>query len=174
MTTTERDLRIAIAHIFKNAGKASIPESEMALNLSHGLRWFKPKEAERFILKAIEIGILERKKGTGELSPTFDPATVDVPMDFKLDETALEDEPGPTIFDQIVSQTSVVSGLDRSQVISKINAKREQLDVDIRVAAILLAGECGVQVDRFLDDLEAKVVEEYAVARSGAAKDGKA
>ena len=36
MAMTERDLRVAIAHIFKNAGKASIPESEMALNLSHG------------------------------------------------------------------------------------------------------------------------------------------
>jgi hypothetical protein len=153
--------------VFKNAGKVTMAESEVALMLSHGLRWLKPKDAERFMQKSLEIGLLERKGGGGELSPTFDASSVEVPLDFKLDEKAIDVDIGPTLFDQIISRTSVVSGLDRSQVISKINAKKERLDIDIRVAAILLAGEYGVSVDRFLDEAEAKVIEEHAAARTG-------
>ena len=84
------ELQKSIALLFRRKGKDSLTEREFVFSASMELRWFSPKEAQKLLDLGLTGGYLQRKNGG--ISPTFDYATMEVPLDYK---------PGQEIFENI-------------------------------------------------------------------------
>jgi len=155
------ELRKAVAQIFRHAGKDSLEEKEFKLTASMGLNWFSPADALVLLKTAKEAGLVE-KKGK-KLVATFDISKEEVPLDFKPTKKVLE-LPETPLFIKVVDAIVKATGLDRPQVVAKINRKHEALKVDVRVVALMVARDSDVDIAPFLDEAEEYIVRIYAQA----------
>jgi hypothetical protein len=151
------DLRKAIALLFRRKGRDAMSEKEFVLSASMDLRWFPPREAQKLLQRGLETKLLEANAGV--LRTTFDVASVDVPRDFTPTPDLLEGSTpvAEDLFVKIVD--AIVSGTksDRRNVIAAVNAIQERMDVELEVAALIAARKAGVDVARFLPEVEARL-----------------
>jgi hypothetical protein len=157
------ELRKAVAQIFRHAGKDSLDEKEFKLTASMGLSWFSPAEALLLLKTAKAAGLVE-KKGK-KIVATFDISKEEVPLDFKPTKKALE-LPETPLFIKVVDAIVKATGLDRPQVVAKINKKQTDLKVDVRVVALMVARDADVDVTPFLDEAEDYIARIYGSAGS--------
>lgn len=92
------DLVRALAFAFRRKGADALPGTDLRLMLAYDLRWFAPEDAKRVVQRARELGLLAEADGV--VRPTFDPARVEVPVNFRptvavLDEEVPADLPPP-------------------------------------------------------------------------------
>ena len=138
-------MRRAVAFLFRLEGGRPLSEKEFVQFASYRLGWFKPTEAQRLLRVAQDLKLVELRQGS--LTPTFDVAAVDVPMDFRPAPGILERAPPAqdlflATLDRIVERT----GTDRRTAVAAINAVQERMDVHVEVAALVHARELGVDV----------------------------
>ena len=140
-------LKQVVAYVFrKKGGVISISEFVFALSLD--LKWFSPDQAES-VLKSAEKK--ELVKITDDLvEPLFDPGSVEVPIDFRPDQSIFE-EKTMSIFDQVVERLSAVKS--RQEVIRMINEEQESLCiVEPDAVALLVARKSGIDVADLIDE----------------------
>jgi hypothetical protein len=157
------ELRRTVAQIFRHAGKDSLDEKEFKLAASMGLNWFSPSEALQLLKTAKEAGIVEKK--AKKLVPAFDISKEDVPLDFKPTKKVLE-LPETPLFIKVVDAIVKATGLERTQVVAKINKKQAALNIDVRVVALMVARDTDVDIAPFLDEAEDYLVRIYGSATS--------
>ncbi len=137
-------LRETIAAAFKSKGRYEMSKKELVMTLSMDLRWFSHEKAKRVVEMAIKRGLLE---GDDTLRPTFDIDEVEIPVNFK---------PSPDVFDEIVKEIAVRLGKSLNEVISMINKKQEELGnmLSVEVVALLIAKSVGIDVSKYIEDVE--------------------
>lgn len=153
-------LQQAIASLYKRKNKDVLKEKELELLASMELRWFEPAEARKIVNLALKLGLLSQTS-TG-LKPSFNHKSIEIPLGFKPPKdllTNLEQE-NESLFMQIVNQICLSTGLEQQQVIAEINSRQEKLQgfVTLEVIAILYGKEKAVDVDRFIPDVENKLL----------------
>ena len=151
------ELRGAIAVLFKRKGKEELSEKEFVLSASMDLRWFPPKDAQRFLQLGIETGLLESRKGA--IRPTFEVTSIEVPRDFAPTASVFE-TPTPVaedLFVAIVDAIAARTGSERRAVIANVNAIQDRLDVDVEVAALVAARTAGIDVSPFVTRVRARL-----------------
>jgi hypothetical protein len=175
---TGDDLRNGIALIFKRKAKDFLTEREFVFSASMDLRWFSYSDAMRFLEIAVEGGLI-RREGKA-ITPTFDYRKVEIPAAFKPSAGILGERTGPqapagkeTIFLRLVDAVGKRTGEDRQTVISRINKRRAQLDVDAEVLALLAAKESGIDIAQYLEEAEKLVVERIAQRTEDTVRDKK-
>jgi hypothetical protein len=84
------DLVRVMATAFRNKGAIAMPGADLRFVLAFGLRWFAPEDAKRVVARAIEVGLLVQEGDT--LRVTFDPAKVDVPVNFRPSAGVFEED----------------------------------------------------------------------------------
>ncbi|HKZ98072.1 MAG TPA: DUF2240 family protein [Thermoplasmata archaeon] len=151
------DLRKAIALLFRRKGRDAMSEKEFVLSASMDLRWFPPREAQKLLQRGLETKLLEANAGV--LRTTFDVASVDVPRDFTPTPDLLEGSTpvSEDLFVRIVDAIASGTKSDRRNVIAAVNAIQERMDVELEVAALIAARKAGVDVARFLPEVEARL-----------------
>ena len=151
------DLRKAIALLFRRKGRDAMSEKEFVLSASMDLRWFPPREAQKLLQRGLETKLLEANAGV--LRTTFDVASVDVPRDFTPTPDLLEVSTpvAEDLFVRIVDAIASGTKSDRRNVIAAVNAIQERMDVELEVAALIAARKAGVDVARFLPEVEARL-----------------
>jgi len=151
------DLRNAIALLFRRKGRDAMSEKEFVLSASMDLRWFPPREAQKLLQRGLETKLLEANAGV--LRTTFDVASVDVPRDFTPTPDLLEGSTpvAEDLFVKIVDAIASGTKSDRRNVIAAVNAIQERMDVELEVAALIAARKAGVDVARFLPEVEARL-----------------
>jgi len=132
-------------------------EKEFVLSASMDLRWFPPREAQKLLQRGLETKLLEANAGV--LRTTFDVASVDVPRDFTPTPDLLEVSTpvAEDLFVRIVDAIASGTKSDRRNVIAAVNAIQERMDVELEVAALIAARKAGVDVARFLPEVEARL-----------------
>jgi len=172
------DLRKGVALIFRRKAKDLLTDREFVFQASMDLRWFSYTDAMRFLELAISSGLI-RREGKA-ITPTFDFRKLELPAAFKPSPEILGEKAGPqaapakeTLFLRLVDAVGKKTSEDRQTVISRINKKRAQLDVDAEVLAILAAREAGIDVAPFLDEAEKLVRERIAQRTEDEVRDKK-
>ncbi len=146
-------LRLTIAAAFKAKGRKSMSRSELTYFMSFDLKWFSHDMSKFIVEKAIEKGLLVEENG--KLKPTFDVSAVEVPVNFKPDISSIEHS---SVFDEIVEEIALKEGVSKKEVIAEINAYQEKLElIDAEVAALVVAKKHGIDVNKYIEDVE-KVV----------------
>jgi hypothetical protein len=174
----EDDLRKGVALIFRRKAKDILTEREFVFSASMDLRWFSYSDAMRFLELAVASGLI-RREGRA-ITPTFDYRKVELPANFKPSLELPKDASGPaaqpgkdTLFIRLVDATGKKTGEDRSSVISRVNRRREQLNADAEVLALLVAKESGIDIAPYLDEAEKLVKERIAQRTEETVRDEK-
>lgn len=153
------ELKRSIAVLFRRKGKEFLTEQEFVYSASMELRWFPPKDAQKLLDFGLSGGFLQRKNGN--IFPTFDFASIEVPIDFK---------PGKDVFDQVKKRNADLfsdiverivrdKSVPKREVVSRVNKKQEMLGIDVEPAALLVASDYGLSVDTgFIERAENEIL----------------
>ena len=148
-------LERVVAHVFRKKGKVT-PISEFVFALSLDLKWFSPDQAELVLTNAEKNGLV---RIVGDMvEPLFDIHAVEIPIDFRPDQSILEETlEERTVIDQVVEQLSGVKS--KKEVIRMINEEQERLGiVETDAVALLVARMCGIDVSGMIDEVYDRLV----------------
>jgi hypothetical protein len=147
-----------VAFLFRRAGVEELGEDEFVRQASLDLHWFSPKDGRRFLDASKALGFLAAGSAAGRVRPTFDPAAVDVPLDFRLDGSALDAAPAAapgSVADELVAAAAAKRGEAPETVWGDVRRKAEAKLLAEPVAAALVAAEAGVDVLPFMGRVNA-------------------
>ncbi len=141
------DLQKSIVLLFRRKGKELLTEQEFVSSASFDLRWFSPKDAQRLLDLSLTGGFLQRKNGS--VFPTFNLATVDVPLDYRPSKDVLEraSKRSTDLFSEVVEKIVRAKAVPKREVVSRVNKKQELLGIDVEPAVLLVASDYGLAVD---------------------------
>jgi hypothetical protein len=141
------DLERSIALLFRRKGKNFLTEKEFVFSASMDLRWFSPKDAQKLLDIGISGGYLQKKNGN--VVPTFDTTSIEVPLDYKPSREIFEQLPkkNQDFFSEVVEKIGRTKSVPKREVVSKVNRKQELLGIDVEPAALLVASDYGLSVE---------------------------
>lgn len=141
------DLQRSIALLFRRKGKDFLTEKEFVFSASMDLRWFSPKDAQKLLDLGISGGQLKKKNGN--IVPTFDTSSIEIPLDYKPGKEIFEHVPKKKqdFFSEIVENIVRTKSVPKREVVSRVNRKQELLGIDVEPAALLVASDYGLMVD---------------------------
>jgi hypothetical protein len=120
------------------------------------LSWFSPDEAKQLIDVCMELKLLsEEEEG---FRPTFDYKNRSIPLDFTPSKNILTLESQEPLLLSIVRNIEMKTELARSKIMTEINRKKDVLEVEIEVAAILIAQKYDIDVTGFLREAETEIL----------------
>ena len=144
-------LRTAVAVPFRQAGQASMPESEVVVALSLDRDWFTPDQAKRLLDVAASEGFVTRTDG--QVTVEFSADDVEVPEGFVPEEAILQER---STFERLLSAIED-AGVEKQSAVAEINALQADLGVTVEAAAVVYARRRGVDVaadaERAIGDL---------------------
>ncbi len=159
-------IKLGVAYLVHRAGADEVSEEAFVNQASHDLHWFSPKQGRRFLEAARSLGYLVPGKAPGTVRPSFAVGGLDVPLDFRLRPADLEDLPeghsDAGVTEELVALAARDRRVDVERVWADVRRKEERL-FETPVAALLVAGEAGVDVRA----LAVRVRAELAGARGG-------
>ncbi len=159
--TEMNDIELSIALLYKKKGTSSLSEKDFVFAASIDYRWLTPKGAQKLLDVGLESNLL--KSDDGMISPTFDYKSSDIPAEFKptLDMIRAKAIPKGILF-QIADKISKGSDRSTQDVIAIINKKQEALDIDIEVAALIVANSMNIDISDILPDVDKEIKARYS------------
>ena len=148
-------LERVVAHVFRKKGKVT-SISEFVFVLSLVLKWFSPDQAELVLANSEKNGLV---RIVGDMvEPLFDINSVEIPIDFRPDQSILEGTfEERTVIDRVIEQLSGVKS--KKEVIRMINEAQERLGiVETDAVALLVARTCGIDVSGMIDEVYDRLV----------------
>ena len=151
------ELETCLAVLYKRKGKNVLTEAEFQFAVSLDFRWFTPQEAQRLMELAIGRGLLVR--ADMYLSPSFDYKDIEAPLSFRPSRDVLVGEKEePSLFARLVGLITSQGGLKKRETVARINRTQERLGVDVEVAALVVAGDLGVDISEFIGPVREEVL----------------
>jgi len=141
------ELKKCITAIFRRKGKELLGEHEFVYAASMDLHWFKPRDAQKLLEVALREGLL--KLSSGMLSPTFELVDDGMKPDYRPSDNLIESHSKPEAkdpFTDITGKIATVTKLPKKEIVAKINKAREKMNVEVEVAALLVARGYGIDV----------------------------
>lgn len=137
--------QLGLAFVWKRQGKAPQPAATWAHVISLELGWMSPGEAKRFVVAAIEAGLLIDADGG------LRPATTgsgDLPRGFQLDPAVEPPAKSEDPFMQWVEDIAAASNTDASSVLARMAERQDAHGglLDAEAALLQLAAEAGLDV----------------------------
>jgi hypothetical protein len=151
------ELMEALSYLYQRKGTDVISEKELVLSVSMDLGWFSPNEAKELVRICNELKLLKRTEHG--LVPTFDYNSITVPIDLKPSKNILKLESQEPRLLSIVRKIEAESGKKRNIIMAEINKKQVTLNVEIEVAAIIIAKNHGVDISGYLREAEMEIYE---------------
>jgi hypothetical protein len=149
------ELMEALGYLFRRKGKDVLSEKELVLSASMDLGWFSPDEAKQLIDVCLELKLVNKTEHG--LKPNFDYKSLSIPIDFAPSKNILHLEAQEPLLFSIVRSIDEKTELGRSNIMAEINKKQNTLEVEIEVAAILIAKKYGVDISGFLREAETEI-----------------
>jgi hypothetical protein len=103
----------------------------------------------------IELKLLKRTDNG--LKTSFDYKDVAVPLDFTPSKNILQVESQEPLLLSLVRKIHEMTNIERNNIMAEINKKQNALEVEIEVAAILVATKYNVDVSGFLREAESEM-----------------
>ncbi len=135
-------LKSSVAAIFRRKGKKYVTEEEFIFTASMELRWFPPAKAALFLKNAKRYGLLvSTREG---LKPSFELDEGDISQVISPPVEAAEEGQNPVA--AIVEIISSRSKQPKSEIMSRINRLKRELNLETQAAAVLIAAQSGIDV----------------------------
>ncbi|KAA0001157.1 MAG: hypothetical protein DRN21_02630 [Thermoplasmata archaeon] len=150
------ELKTLVAFVFQRSGKEKMKEKDFYMLLSFELGWLTPGEGLKVIEKAIEENLMERENG--ELRPTFDHKSEEIPLGFTFNREMLGEMEGD-LFTRICAKIVNDGGTGEKKVRGEIQRMAERLHVYPEVAALVVARKNNIDIGEFMDEAK-RFVEE--------------
>jgi hypothetical protein len=149
--------------LFKKVKGLNPTRRELVMTASMSLRWFSPTDADAMVTMAVESGYL-KANGTG-VSLTFDPSTVQIPPGFtpSAELIKIKRASGDELLPNLVKAISERTKAEQRKVMARVNSMVLEMNVDVEVAALILALESGVDAKQFIDKIRLDVLKRYGV-----------
>lgn len=153
-----------IAFIFKREGKEEISLSAFCLSLSIDLNWCSPKQAKEFIERAVIKKLLVRHDDV--VSPTFDVASVIIPVDFQPSIHNIQiEEKKRTVHEKesefslqlMIQKIAKESAIEEEDITKKLQDIAEGKNISSEVAALFLGKELGLSLPEFFDPVNESI-----------------
>ncbi|UCE74288.1 MAG: DUF2240 family protein [Methanomassiliicoccales archaeon] len=145
----------ALGYLFQRKGTDVLSEKELILSASMDMGWFSPDEAKQLIEVGLELKLLYKTEGG--LKPTFDYKSLEIPIDLTPKKNILQLESQEPLLLSIVRNIDEKTGLERNEIMAEINKKQDALNVEIEVAAILIAQKYELDISGFLREAESEI-----------------
>lgn len=153
----------ALGYIYRKKGRETLSGKDIVLSASMDLGWFSPKDAEKLLAISQELRLL---KETDEgLKPNFDYKSLEIPLDFKPSDRVLKLESQEPLFIAVVRKIEEMTRQDRREIIAQINRKKDDLAIEIEVAALLIAAQNDVPISEFLEESENEILKKVESER---------
>ena len=154
------EVEVALSQLFRKKGKGSLTEKEFVFAASLDLRWFTPKEAQKFLDISMESELLTLDGD--KIKPTFDYKGIEIPKGYAPTTELLQSAVKPKgVFLKIVDQISTTKEIPSKDVISLVNQTQDRMGVDVEVAALIVARKYGLDVSEYLDSVEEDIGNKY-------------
>lgn len=147
-----RELKYTVAFIFQRIGSDEIDKDDFIFGPAADLGWFSSSEAKKLLKIARKEGLVNLKGDNVEI--TFDHKNLDIPLGFEPPKKILEEKKKP-LFKSILDDVVMHSHLDRQEVMSRVNVKQDEMDVEIEAALLLVAQEIQLDLPRKQNYIEA-------------------
>lgn len=150
-------LRRVAATPFRIRDTDSVSKAEFIYSLSSDREWCTPSEAENLLTAAAEEGLV--LEDDGELRPEFDPEEVREVESVEADEV-LSRPSNDSVLELVVDELVLEKGYSRKEAVAAVNREHHSLgNVDVDTAAIVVAKQEGLDVDRFVERVLTKLGE---------------
>ncbi|MDH4122658.1 MAG: DUF2240 family protein [Thermoplasmata archaeon] len=153
------DLQRCIGLLFRRKGKELMSEREFVYTVSMDLHWFTPKEAQRLLDIAVRSGRL--KLSQGMLSPTFKMHDYDLAVDYRPPESILKiqtKKEKKELFMELVGRIAEKAKLPKKEIVARANKTRDNIPVDIEVAALIVGRSLDVEIDEQIAEVEKEIL----------------
>jgi len=143
-------LKQVISYVFRKKG-GTISISEFVFALSLDLKWFSPDQAESVLKTAEKEGLVQI---VGDMvEPLLDLNSVEIPIDFKPDQSLFAEKAAKPIFDQVIDRLQSSGAMGRPEIVRMINEKQNDLGiVETDATALLVARMHGIDVTDLIDE----------------------
>ena len=153
-------IEIALAQLFRKKGKSSLTEKEFVFAASLDLRWFTPKEAQKFLDISMESELLALEDD--KVKPTFDYKSVEIPKGYAPTTELLQSAVKPKgIFLKIIDQIATEKNMPSKDIISAVNQTQDRMNIAVEVAALIVARRYGVDISQYIDQIEEEIGTRY-------------
>ena len=153
------ELKKCLTMIFRHKGKELLGEHEFVYAASMDMHWFPPKEAQKLLDIAMKEGLL--KLSNGMLAPTFELVDDNLDLSYRPSENMMKSHVKPEkkdLFSEITGRIMSEAKLPKKEAVSKINKTRERMDIEIEVAALLVARSYGMDVSEEIVACEQRIL----------------
>jgi hypothetical protein len=148
-------LEQTIAYVFRRKGKLEMNVKDFIYSLSIDLHWFSPEEAKKLLTICIASNLIIKDNDT--LKPNFLLENISIPLEFKPSKDILEYK--KDLFLELVKEIEVATKTDKKAVIAEINKLQTELNIEIEVAALLLAKKHNVDISNYMEEIVAVIAE---------------
>ncbi len=152
-----KELKYTIAFIFQRAGAQEIDKDEFIYGPPADLGWFTSSEAKKLLKIARKEGLVKLKDDI--VRSEFDPANVNIPLGFEPSKRILEENKKP-LFQSMLDDVVMYSHLNRQEIMSRVNVKQDDMNIEIEAALLLLARELELELPKkqeYIDAVRKKV-----------------
>ena len=154
------DIEMTIALLYTKKGRSEMTEKEFVFAASMDYRWLTPKGAQKLLEIGLESNLLELKDEM--VIPTFDHNIIDIPGSFKPSQDIIKGQVAPKgLLFQIVDMISKEKGHSRQDIMAMINKKQERMDIDIEVAALVIANDMDLDISDLIDKVGQEIKARY-------------
>jgi hypothetical protein len=151
---------MALAQLFRKKGKSSLTEKEFVFAASLDLRWFTPREAQKFLEIGLESELLAQEGD--KVKPAFEHKNLDVPKGYAPTAELLQKSTQPKgIFLKMVDLIAAEKNMPTKDVISLINQTQDRMGIDVEVAALIVAKKMGADISGCIDEVEENIGKRY-------------
>ncbi|MEW6069686.1 MAG: DUF2240 family protein [Candidatus Thermoplasmatota archaeon] len=151
-------LQQTIAYVFKRKGKQEMSVKDFIYSLSIDLHWFSPEECKKLLNVCINSNLLV--KDNDVIKPNFEIENVSIPLEFKPTKEILEHK--KDIFLELVKELEVATKLDKKAIIAEINKLQNELNIEIEVAALLIAKKYNIDISSYVKEVESAIRERFS------------
>ncbi len=148
-------MKKALAVLFQRTGE-KIDKEDFIYIQSTDLGWYSSQKARHLLDKALASGLVTVHADS--VKAEFDFEKIDIPIDFEPSEALLKEDEEMDLFTQILNKAVDHSELSREDIMSLVNKKQDELEVEIKTALLLVAHEKNIHIPN-RDDYIEKIID---------------
>ncbi|MEF8873787.1 MAG: DUF2240 family protein [Candidatus Thermoplasmatota archaeon] len=137
-------MKKVLAFLFQRDGE-KISKDDFIYTQSADLDWYSSDYARRVLERALELGLIEVEDDS--VTAGFNFESIDIPMGFEPPKDLLEKEEEKDVFQELLGQVSKKSELSRQEIMSLVNDKQDEMNIEVRTALLVVAQERKIDID---------------------------
>jgi hypothetical protein len=157
------ELAVCVAAYFRSIGKDVTTSEEFVMTASLKMKWMSPSDAKSLLAHLVSRNLVTSKDGF--IRPNGDVSSIDVPMAYRPSAELVArvhgGAPAPQVAESKVSKDADVfqelkematgSGMVIGEFVKNCNTIQKRLNIDIRVAALIVLRDKGLDVGKYVE-----------------------